>query len=191
MRICPACRSMCEYNFSKDTSKCTKCDWEMHEGGNDKRKAVYAGSFDPFTNGHLYIVEEASRMFDKVYILVANNTSKKRSTDVNQMAEAIAKTMYDEGLFNVCVVVYNGMIADFCMFAGVEYLIRGIRNTSDYLYEENIAKINHEINPALKTIYYRAQDDVISSSLVREFIAFGKDVEEYVPERVLEIIKNN
>ena len=59
------------------------------------------------------------------------------------------------------------------------------------VHEENIAKINHEINPALKTIYYRAQDDVISSSLVREFISFGKDVEDYVPERVLKIIENN
>lgn len=189
MRICPACREMCNYEYSTNISTCPKCGWHLDEGYASSRKAVYAGSFDPFTNGHLYIVTEASKMFDKVYVLVAHNANKKRHTDATKMAEMIAKTMYDEGLFNVCVVVHNGFVADFCRAHDVEYLIRGLRNTSDYLYEENIAKINHEINPNLKTIYYRANNDVVSSSLIREMLTYGKDVSDYVPDQVLGLIK--
>ena len=189
MRICPLCREACEYNYSKDSSDCPKCGWGIREGDENSRKAVYAGSFDPFTDGHLYIVEEASRMFDRVYVLIANNANKKRQSSAEEMGKAIAMTLYREGLFNVCVVVHNGFVADFCRDHDVEYLIRGLRNTSDYLYEENIAKINHEINPDLKTIYYRANNDVVSSSLIREMIAYGKDVSDYIPKDVLPLLQ--
>ena len=184
MRICPVCGELCDYDITSDTSKCRQCTWTYDESEEANRKAVYAGSFDPFTNGHLYIIQEASEMFDKVYVLIANNANKKRSTNTEEMAEAIAKTMFHEGLFNVCIVIYDGLVADFCLDNNVEYLIRGLRNTSDYLYEENIAKINHEINPNLKTIYYRANNDVVSSSLVREMLSYGKDIDKYVPEEV-------
>ena len=80
MRICPLCREVCEYNYSKDSSDCPKCGWGIQEGDENSRKAVYAGSFDPFTDGHLYIVEEASRMFDRVYVLIANNANKNNAS---------------------------------------------------------------------------------------------------------------
>jgi pantetheine-phosphate adenylyltransferase len=183
------CGAICNYNYSKDTSDCPNCEWGIKEGDATSRKAVYAGSFDPFTNGHLYIIEEASKMFDRVYVLIAHNANKTRHSDVEEMARAITMTLYHRGLFNVCVIVHKGFVADFCLAHDVEYLIRGLRNTSDYLYEENIAKINHEINPDLKTIYYRANNDVISSSLIREMLTYGKDVSEYVPETVLPLIQ--
>lgn len=152
--------------------------------------AVYAGSFDPFTNGHLSIVKEASEIFDEVYVVLASNSSKKRSTSVNDMSAAMADAFMREGLYNCrAVTLTDGLVADFCKLCNADYLVRGLRNTSDYMYEENIAKINREINPTLKTIYLRADNEVISSSLVRELMHYKKDVSKYVPQEILKLLK--
>ena len=150
--------------------------------------AVYAGSFDPFTKGHLSIVKEASEIFEKVYICIAQNSDKKRFIDTNVMGSAITACLAAEGITNCVVVSYKGMIADFCKEHSVDYLVRGLRNTSDYLYEENIAKINYELNPQLKTVYFRAVNETVSSSMIREFLKYGKSVDKYVPKEILEVI---
>ena len=144
-------------------------------------KAMYAGSFDPFTNGHLDIVKEASAIFDEIYICIAYNPNKKRVTNEYDMADAIRDTLKMNNINNAYVVVYDGLIADFCMKKEIKYLIRGLRNTSDYMYEENIAKINFEINPNLTTMYFRAKNDTISSSMVRELQSYGRDISRYIP----------
>lgn len=146
--------------------------------------AVYAGSFDPFTNGHLSIVKNAAKLFDKVYVVVAKNTSKSRSTDPNMMIDAMIDCFTRNGLNNCIPILHSGLIAELCYDCNAQYLVRGLRNTSDYMYEENIAKINQEINPVLQTVYFRADDDVISSSMVRELQTYGRDVSKYVPEEV-------
>lgn len=150
------------------------------------RKALYAGSFDPFTNGHLYVAEKAAELFDELVIGIAENFNKKRSTDIYEMKDAIRECFkfYD----NVSVVTIDGLIADYCIKKDICYLVRGLRNTSDYLYEENIAKINNEINPNLKTIYFRANNDVISSSMIRELNEYGKDVSKFIPEEIHKIL---
>lgn len=150
--------------------------------------AVYAGSFDPFTNGHLSIVKEASELFDTVYICIAKNSDKKRFVNENLMGSAITACLADNGITNCYVVTTQDMIADFCKEHGVSYLVRGLRNTSDYLYEENIAKINYELNPKLKTIYFRAIEETISSSMVREFMKYDKPIDKYVPSQVLSVL---
>lgn len=150
------------------------------------KKALYTGSFDPFTKGHLSIVEKAAELFDKVVIGIAYNSKKKRNTDINVMIEAIKKQVSD--LDNVSVTRINGLVADWCQEREYYYLVRGLRDTSDYLYEENIAKINKEINSNLRTIYFRADNDVISSSMVRELCENNKDVSKYVPEEIYKIL---
>ena len=82
------------------------------------------------------------------------------------------------------------MVADYCLKKDICYLVRGLRNTSDYLYEENIAKINNEINPNLRTIYFRADNDVISSSMIRELNEYGKDISNFVPEEIYKVFYN-
>lgn len=146
----------------------------------ETRNALYAGSFDPFTNGHLSIVEKSARLFDNVIVGIANNINKKRRTHLPTMKQAIERQVASFG--NVSVVIVDGLVADFCQERDISYLIRGLRNTSDYLYEENIAKINKEINPNLLTIYFRADNDVISSSMIRELLEYNKDISKYVPE---------
>lgn len=148
----------------------------------NKRKALYAGSFDPFTNGHLSIAEKGAELFDEVIIGIAENSNKKRTTDIHEMADAIREQFryYD----NVSVAIIDGLVANYCAKNDICYLIRGLRNTSDYLYEENIAKINAEINPNLRTIYFRADNDVISSSMIRELNAYGMKVDKFIPEKI-------
>ena len=147
------------------------------------RKALYAGSFDPFTNGHLSIVEKGAELFDELIIGVSENSSKKRSTDMYDMAYALYEQFSHHRNITV-IALEDELVADYCKKYDIEYLIRGLRNTSDYLYEENIAKINKEINPNLKTIYFRADNDVISSSMVRELEKHGKDISKFVPEEI-------
>ena len=151
----------------------------------DNKKALYAGTFDPFTNGHFYIAKQSAKLFNELTICIAHNSNKKRSSDTYKMKCAIEELFknYD----NVSVVIVSELIADYCAKNDINYLVRGIRNTSDYLYEENIAKINNEINPSLQTIYFRADNDVISSSMVRELKNYGKDVSKYLPEEISKI----
>lgn len=187
MKVCPKCGNVCSYNSYFQKTICSKCGWEE---SNKERKAVYAGSFDPFTNGHLYVVKEASLMFDKVYVCIACNVKKKRHTSIIEMTEAIKSVIKKNHLENVEVIVCYGLVADFCGKIGADYLVRGLRNTSDYLYEENIAKINFEVNPSLKTVYFRSNNEVISSTLIRELLSYGKDISKYVPEDIKKILIN-
>lgn len=150
------------------------------------RRALYAGSFDPFTNGHLSIVEKSVRLFDDVTVGLANNAKKQRHTDLITMREAIERQV--SGLGNVSVVIIDGLVADYCKENCISYLVRGLRNTSDYLYEESVAKINNDINSGLSTIYFRSDNDVVSSSMVRELMEYHKDVSKYLPEEIYKIL---
>lgn len=152
------------------------------------KKALYAGSFDPFTNGHLSIVQTAASVFDEVIICIANNSEKQRFIDIFSTKTAIEKTLKNYGLTNCRVLISNKLVADVCFDNQVDFLVRGVRNTTDYLYEENIAKINQEINPKLKTVYFRGDNDVISSSMIRELLKYGKSVDKYVPLYIARIL---
>lgn len=150
--------------------------------------AIYPGSFDPFTNGHLDMVKKASEIFDKVTIVVAINKSKSKAYDSNKMCTAIESTLQANNITNCVVGTWDGLIADLMYQWDVKYLIRGLRNNMDYNYEENIAKINKLINPKIQTIYLRAESD-ISSSMVKELYSFGKDISAYVPSAVFNLME--
>lgn len=153
------------------------------------RTALFAGSFDPYTNGHHSVVRKAAALFDRVVVLVGVNVQKRRSFDAEAMRQAIEDAVRADGLHNVSVVTYDGVVADYCAQHDIRWYVRGIRNHLDYNYEENIAQINRLINPQLETLYLRADDAVLSSSMIRELVAFHKDVSGYVPESVLRLIQ--
>lgn len=152
------------------------------------RKAIYPGSFDPFTNGHLDIVKKASDLFDEVDIVIGVNTKKHRTYDSDKMKQAIEMTISEKKLPNVNVEVYEGLVAEYAKDNGIQYMIRGLRNNMDYNYEENIASVNKLIYPGIEYVYFRAENVAISSSMVKELRLFGRDVSIYVPSPVLEII---
>ena len=148
----------------------------------------YAGSFDPFTNGHLHVIKTSAKLFDKVIIAIGENSSKKRRFDNKKMKEAIEKVLKNRHLDNVSVIIYNGFTSDVAKENDTTYLIRGLRNGMDYQYEENISAIN-EVTSGLDTIYIRAgRHGSTSSSMVTELLRYGKDISQYVPEEVLEVL---
>ncbi len=153
--------------------------------------AIYPGSFDPFTNGHLDVVRKASLIFDKVVIVIGLNVNKKRTYDENMMVEAIEKTLDDNNITNCEVCIYDGLVAEYTKKNKIGYMIRGLRNNMDYNYEENIAEVNKLVNPGLEYIYFRADNVAVSSSMVKELSSFGQDVSKYVPKAVFEIIQRD
>lgn len=144
-----------------------------------KPKAIYAGSFDPFTVGHMDVVRKASSVFD-VTILIAENINKKHIFTAELREQAISECMRSNGIpFHI--EVCSGLIAEYASQNNITFLIRGLRNFMDYGYEEDIAQINKEINPDLETIYFRSDRGFISSTFVRDLITHKKDVSSYIP----------
>lgn len=150
------------------------------------RVGLFAGSFDPFTNGHLEIIRTSSKLMDEVIIGIGTNTTKKRQYDENSMKKAIEEVLNAEGLNNCKVLCYSGLTVDVAKENNVKFLIRGIRNNLDYSYEEEIAKFNYEI-ARIDTIYLRSTTNV-SSTFIKDLVKNGKDVSNYVPKSVMVIL---
>lgn len=153
------------------------------------RVGFYAGSFDPFTIGHLHIVKVSSMIFDKVVVGIGVNPKKTRRFDKFKMKEAIENLLKSENVNNFEVITFDGLTADVASEYGAEFLIRGVRNGIDYDFEENLALINEEI-AGIDTIYVRAGEyGAISSSMVFELLKRNKDVGKYIPKYIIDVIK--
>lgn len=153
------------------------------------KRGFYAGSFDPFTNGHLDLITKSVELFDEVVVGIGINKDKKRRFNKVEMQMVMEKIMESNGLTNVKVIIFDNLAVDAAIENGCDTLIRGIRNGMDYEYEENLAAINEEIS-GLDTIYIRAGKlGIISSSMVMELRAYRKDISRYVPNEIYELIK--
>ena len=152
------------------------------------RKAIYPGSFDPFTNGHLDIVKKSAALFDEVYVVIGVNSQKRRTFEAEAMRKAIERVLESLQITNVRVEVYEGLVAEFAKQQGIKYMIRGLRNNMDYNYEENIAEVNKLINPDMEYVYFRAVNVAVSSSMVKELHSFGLDVSPYLPKAVYDML---
>lgn len=151
--------------------------------------AFYAGSFDPFTNGHLHVVQKSTKVFDKVIVGIGDNPDKKRRFDKELMKTVIEEILRNNNISNVEVVCYDKMTVDAAKNNNATFLVRGVRNGMDYEYEENMASVNEEV-AGIDTIYIRAGKlGSISSSMVMELYENGKDVSKYLPKEVMDIIK--
>ena len=148
------------------------------------RIALFAGSFDPFTRGHEAVVEAALQLFDEVVIGVGENVSKRSLLTLEQRCRLIADSYKDES--RVRVALYNTLTGDFAREVGATVLIRGVRNTIDFEFERTIEATNRELFPELTTVLIPTPTDVmhISSSMVRELLAFGREVSDYMPQNI-------
>ncbi|MEJ8755514.1 pantetheine-phosphate adenylyltransferase [Pontibacter sp. H259] len=146
-----------------------------------KRIALFPGSFDPFTNGHLDVVMRGTRLFDEIIIAIGNNSSKQRYIPVEQMVEIINGLFKDET--NVSVAAYKGLTAEYAREVGAQFLLRGLRNTTDFEYENTIAQANRHVNTDLETVFLITSPPLaaISSSIIREIHRFGGDVADFIP----------
>ena len=154
-----------------------------------RKNAMYPGSFDPFTNGHLDIVKKASALFDEVFIVIGVNSKKQRSFPAEAMKTAIEQVLQENNLQNCVVCVYDGLTAAYSKTNDIHYMIRGLRNNMDYNYEENIAEVNKLIDPNLEYVYFRAENVAVSSSMVKELYTYRQDISKYVPKAVLDMMK--
>lgn len=154
------------------------------------RKAVYPGSFDPFSNGHLDILKRACKIFDEVHILVSYNVSKKSIFTVEERVNMINKSIF--GLTNVVVTSYDGLVVNYCKDNNINIIVRGLRNYSDYENEFNLFQYNKDICSKIETILLlpTTKKQFISSSAIKELVSFDCDISKYVPKEITEDIIN-
>ncbi len=161
-------------------------------------KAIYAGSFDPFTNGHLDIVNRASKMFDEVIVALGTNTSKTSLFTADEKAEVIGQVLAEQSRQNVKVIQFtNALIVDLAKELDAQVLIRGLRSFTDMEYEMNIASMNKTQAPEVETVFLMADEKYrfVSSTLIKEVAQFDGDISGLVPEiikdRILEKYNKN
>ena len=146
-------------------------------------KAIFPGSFDPITLGHVDIINRGVTLFDEVIIAIGENTSKNYMFSLEERKRFIEATFKDNP--KVSVVSYSGLTTDFCKEIGVEFILRGLRNPADFEFEKAIAHTNRHLS-TLETVFLltSAQTSFISSSIVREIIRFDGDYQKLVPNSV-------
>lgn len=153
------------------------------------RKALYPGTFDPITNGHLDIIKRGSKLFDQLIVAVAEAHQKEAMFNLEERKQLIEASV--SGLENVVVGTFSGLLADEVEKLSVEVVIRGLRAVSDFEYELMLALMNRKLNPDFETVFMMPSEQYIylHSSIVRELAELGGDVSEMVPTPVLEAFK--
>ena len=148
--------------------------------------AVYAGSFDPITNGHLDIIKRAASAFDEVVVLLAVNPAKTGVFTAEERLRMIRKAV--EGLEHVRVDYTEGLTVDYCKSIGAKHLIRGLRAVTDFEYEFQLAAANKYLNPEIDMVFFMSNSSTafISSSMINQLRKSGADIAALVPESVVE-----
>ena len=153
------------------------------------RTAVYPGSFDPITNGHLDIIERASRIYDKVVVGVLNNSNKKPLFSVGERIELIKSVTGH--IDNIEVDSFDGLLVDFVKSKEASVIVKGLRTVLDFEYEFQMALLNKALNPEYETVFLMTDTkySYISSSMVKELAGFNGDLAGLVPHEIVEKIK--
>ena len=152
-------------------------------------KAIYPGSFDPITNGHLNIINRASKLYDELIVLVAISPAKKPFFSIEEKVNMIKDSVKD--LPNVKVDFYEGLVVDYASKNNVQVLVRGLRAVSDFEYEFQLAAANRFINNEIEMVFFMAnsENNFISSSMIKEMALAGQDVSSLVPPMVTKYLK--
>ena len=151
--------------------------------------AIYPGSFDPITNGHLDILNRASKVFDKIIVLVAVNPHKQSRFSCSERVEMIKEATKD--IKNVSVDAYDGLTVKYAKEHNATHLIRGLRAVSDFEYEFQLASANEFADPNIDMVFFMARGDktFISSSAIFELYQSGIDISQLVPQSVIKRLK--
>ena len=152
------------------------------------KKAIYPGSFDPLTLGHLDIIERSARIVDELVVGVLNNSAKNSLFSLDERVSMI-KEMTDS-MPNVTVTSFNGLLVDYMREIDATIIVRGLRAVTDFEYELQIAQTNHVENPEVETIFLTTslQYSYLSSTIVKEFASYGGDLSKFVPARFIDRI---
>lgn len=152
------------------------------------KRAIYPGSFDPVTNGHVDIILRSSKIVDKLIVGVLNNSTKKSLFSVEERVSMLKELTKD--LPNVEVTSFDGLLVDYMREIDASIIVRGLRAVTDFEYELQIAQTNHIENTDIETIFLTTnlQYSYLSSTIVKEFASYGGDISKFVPEQFVDRI---
>ena len=151
--------------------------------------ALFPGTFDPFTLGHLDIVNRGLNMFDEVVVAIGMNTGKKHMFSLEQREQWIKEIFDNEP--RVRVASYEGLTAKYAEQIGAHFILRGLRTNQDFTYEKQIAYVNEDMSPSINSVFLMSHQTnaTVSSTIVRDLIQFGGDYEKYLPISICKAIK--
>ena len=154
-----------------------------------KKIALFPGSFDPLTTGHEDIILRALHMFDEIIIAIGNNSDKKYLFPLRSREESIRKIFASSK--KISVKSYSGLTVDFCRKVGANFILRGLRSSTDFEYESSIARMNYEMNKKIETVFLMCSPSfsAVSSTIVRDIIRHGGDASRFVPDGISLILR--
>lgn len=155
-----------------------------------ERIAVYPGTFDPITNGHIDVIDRASQIFDKVYVAVLTNPSKKPLFSVEERIKLIKESL--SGHSNIEVDYFRGLLVDYAKSVNARAIVRGLRAVSDFEYEFQMALVNRKISPELITVFLMPNEKYtyLNSTIVKEVASFQGNIKDFVPENIYKALHN-
>ena len=153
-----------------------------------KKIAIYPGSFDPITNGHIDLIKRAAKLFDEVIIAITQNANKSSFLSIDQRVNAAENSL--KSVKNAKVLSINSLLVDFASEHNAQIIIRGLRAVSDFEYEFQLSGMNKRLNSEIETLFMTPSEEFanISSSLVREILLLGGDISPFVPIEVKKIL---
>lgn len=151
--------------------------------------AIYPGSFDPITNGHMDIIRRGLEIFDQVIIAVARNSEKNSLFSVKERTALIGELIEENPRLKVDT--FDGLLVDYVVSREARVILRGLRAVSDFEYEFQLAQMNHSISPRIETLFMMtsSQNAYLSSSIVKEVASLGGDIDKFVPPRVAQELR--
>ena len=154
-----------------------------------KKIAIYPGSFDPITNGHIDLIKRASKLFDEVIVGITQNTKKSAFLTIEERINLSSKILKD--IDNVKVLSFSTLLVDFAQAQNAQVILRGLRAVSDFEYEFQLSGMNKHLNSNIETLFMTPAEQYanISSSLVREILSLGGDISHFVPSSVETLLK--
>jgi pantetheine-phosphate adenylyltransferase len=150
----------------------------------NKKIALFPGTFDPFTLGHHDIVIRGLKIFDEICVAIGNNPKKDRFFEVDLMKKKIMN-LYSQNS-KISVISYNKLTAEVAKENKANYILRGLRNTTDFEFENSISQINRDLNKSLETVFLITSPNLapISSTIIRDVINYGGDINKYLPYKI-------
>lgn len=147
-----------------------------------ERTAIFPGSFDPFTIGHESIVQRAIPLFDRIIIMIGYNANKNSFYPIEKRMKWINQVFKDEA--SVEVRIHDGLTVDFCKEVGAQYILRGIRTSSDFEYERAIAQVNKKMHPEIESVFLLTlpEHTPVAATIIRDIVSHGGDASMFLPK---------